>query len=661
MGHTAVISSCSGCTCNHLPSVNQAQEAAGQQPFANTRNAASGALRLLDAEECRRRRLSFVAYAALAPTRTPAAVLPPPPPAAAAAVSTLLSISPPPSPDSSDGDLIRPLHASHWATIGWLQDAGFAVSRDNRLCGSVEEALEAAEAWMTKRGSLGYDADGTVIKLDDTTLYDVLGTAGSDPRWAVAWKFPAGEAVTRFLEVELTVGRQGQITPVALLEPVVLGGVTIRRASLHNVGLAVALDLHLGDAVVLRRSGDVIPQVVRVLPELRPPGALPWLPPSACPACGAPLRLQPAANEDSGDQLVCDGTDCGAKSERKLLHFATVCLKGSGVSKGAMSQLVATGLVQELPDFYKLNQVTLAALPGFGFARSATLMASLESSRGMPAATLLRGLNIRLVGETAAAALGRAFPRLEDLTRASPEQIVKVAGVGTAAASSVVGWFQQPENQALLQQLREAGLVCLSGAAMPSINPAAPLAPAGVATPAPATIPAASASPGEGGITKAGRGRPRRQPASAADAMSPDAAPVEGVRGHQEQLEQGQQPGGAEGRGGKEREASAGGQSVPRLLGVRGLRVCVTGALMGPLGTGLTRSEVKTMLTEAGAEFHPAVKKSTQVLLAGDDAGGRKLVKAAISGVEVMREAEFWRAFWSEGKDASAADSTDER
>ncbi|GIL50745.1 hypothetical protein Vafri_6887 [Volvox africanus] len=637
-----------------LELVNRAQEAAGQPVFANTRNAAAGAVRLLDSAECRRRRLSFVAYAALAPSTAPVAVLPTPPVSA----TSSLSPAPPPASDCADGDLIRPLHASHWETLGWLQDAGFAVSSDNRLCDSVQEALAVAEAWMAKRRSLGYDADGTVIKLDDTTLYDILGTTGSDPRWAVAWKFPAGEAVTRLRDVELTVGRQGQVTPVALLEPVVLGGVTIRRASLHNVGLAVALDLHLGDAVVLRRSGDVIPQVVRVLPELRPRSALPWLPPTACPACGAPLRLRRAANKESGDQLLCDTPECGAKCERKLLHFAAVCLKGSNVSKGAISQLFAAGLIRELPDFYNLDQAVLAALPGFGSARSATLVAAVESSRRMSAATLLRGLNIRLMGEEAAGAVGRAFPRLGDLTTASPEHIAKAAGVGPAAAGSVAGWFQRPENQALLQRLREAGLVCLSGATAPSINDAAPLPPppAGITATAPATTLAASASSEEGGGIRARRGRPRRRPAAAADAKRPDAPPAESVRDHQEQLDQGPQPGKAEGKKGM--ESPGGGKSVPQLLGLRGLRVCVTGALMGPSGTGLVRSEVKAMLEEAGAEFHPAVKRSTQVLLAGDDAGGRKLAKAATSGVRVMRELEFWREFWSEGKESAAADGS---
>ncbi|GFR49937.1 hypothetical protein Agub_g12041, partial [Astrephomene gubernaculifera] len=168
-----------------------------------------------------------------------------------------------------------PLHASHWSTLQWLEAAGFAVSPDNRLCCSAEEAVAAAEEWMSRRDSLGYDVDGVVLKLDATALYSLLGTAGggSDPRWAVAWKFPAGEAVTRLQGVELSVGRTGQVTPIALLSPVQLGGVVIRRASLHNIGLAEGLGLHEGDAVVVRRSGDVIPQVMRALPELRPPGA----------------------------------------------------------------------------------------------------------------------------------------------------------------------------------------------------------------------------------------------------------------------------------------------------------------------------------------------------------------------------------------------------
>ncbi|GLC69130.1 hypothetical protein PLESTF_000793200 [Pleodorina starrii] len=617
-----------------LQLVNSDQDAAGQPSFANTRNAASGAVRLLDPAECRSRRLSFVAYAALAPKPPHPSAWPPTPTEASPSSSTTSSSSslssshfpsssPPSSPPSQQqqqyplgagegsssghprrgpeggGAEVAPLHGgSHWRTLQWLGEAGFAVSPDNRRCGSPEEALREAEEWMARRGTLGYDADGVVIKLDDTTLYDVLGTAGSDPRWAVAWKFPAGEAVTRLRDVELSVGRQGQITPVALLEPVELGGVTLRRASLHNV--------------------------LRVLPELRPSGAAPWLPPSACPACGGPVRLLPAASAGSGDQLMCDSPHCGAKSERRLLHFAAVCLKGSHVSKGVVGQLMAAGLIRDIPDFYNLDKSSLESLPGFGPARIASLTASLDSSRRLPASVLLRGLNIRLVGEAAAAALGAAFPSLDQLAAATPEGIEQAAGVGPAVAGSVAEWFNRLPNRDLIRRLRDAGVECIAGGpAGPAPPPAASGGPPLPAASGGPPLPAASGGP----PLPAASGGPPLPAASGGPREVQEAAAVEA-----------------------EVEVAAG-RSGPGMVGVAGLRVCVTGTLQGPHGGELSRNDFRRLLEEAGGQFHSAVKRDTEVLLVGADGGARKPALAAARGVQVMREPEFWGRFWSETRE----------
>ncbi|KAG2487402.1 hypothetical protein HYH03_013971 [Edaphochlamys debaryana] len=588
-----------------LEQVNQAQVAAGQAPFANARNLAAGALRLLDTGEARRRRLSFVAYAALAP------------PAGSAVEAEA-----------------RPLFDSHWRVLSWLQSAGLAVSPDNALCGSPEAALEAAEAWMERRGSLGYDADGVVFKLDDTRLYDELGVAGSDPRWAVAWKFPASEAVTRLAGVELTVGRLGQVTPVALLEPVALGGVTIRRASLHNAGLAAGLGLHLGDAVVVRRSGDVIPQVIRVLPELRPAGAAPWQPPTACPACGGPLQLQPAAKVGSGDQLLCRAPDCPAKSERTLLHFAETVLKGSNVAKQAVPLLVEAGLLEAVPDFYRLDMAELAALPGFGPAKAASLAAALEASRRLPLGKVVQGLNIRLVGPATAAKLGAAYASLPELAAAAERGgaggIAAASGVGPAVATAVAAWITSPVGRSALQGLVEAG-VGLGGAPGPGGS-----RPSSTRSTQEASVTAqAEVQVEEEEVRPKAKARPR---ASAAAASAPAAAePSTGARASV--------PAAATSAPAPASAADAGAEG---LRGMRGLNVCITGTLK-PEGADdrgvptLSRNEMAGLLEAAGATVQATCTTATNVLIAGASSGQKKLDAAARKGVRVVPYAQFWK------------------
>ncbi|KAG2450037.1 hypothetical protein HYH02_000141 [Chlamydomonas schloesseri] len=576
-----------------LQQVNKDAEAAGSSGFANTRNAASGGLRLLDPAECRRRRLSFVAYAALAPVAAAA-------PAAAAVQAAAAAQSP----------VAAPLRARHWDTLNWLAAAGFAVSSDNVAVAGEKAAVDAAAAWMARRASLGYDADGAVLKLDDALAAAELGvTAAGDPRWAVAWKFPAGEAVTRLEGVELNVGRAGQIAPVALLAAVELGGVTIRRASLHNAGRALAMGLHMGDWVVVRRSGDVIPQVMRVLPELRPPGAQPWGLPTCCPACGGPVRLQAATGKDAGEQLMCvaaeEGTGCGAQQERMLLNFATVCLKGSGLAKGVLQALLEAGLLEGgLPDFYtRLDVATLSALPRFGAARAESIAAAVAASRSMSSALLLQGLNIGKVGEAAAKALGAAYPRLvPELQRASWQDIKAATGLGQVVSQSVEKWMRQPDNQQLLQRLSQAGVACVASTPSAQQQPAA--APVGATATAP--------------VKRASRGMARAGDSPAAEAAVRPAA------------------------GGAGSGAGAGGASGSGpLRGVAGMRVCITGTLEGPQGAGLKRSELQAMLEASGAEFHKDIKSNTQVLVVGADAGSKR-DRAAKKGVRVMEEGEFW-------------------
>ena len=398
--------------------LNQAREEAGLEPFANPRNAAAGSLRMLHDVDLRRlRSLEFRAYA-LAPGR----------------------------PDEVE-DQMQVL-----ATLaGW----GFLVSPESRLCRGLEDAIAFYDEMRSRRAELPIEIDGTVFKVNRIALQEQLGSLSRSPRWAIAFKFPPEQATTRVLAIEAQVGRTGALTPVAKLEPVAVGGVTVSNASLHNQDEIDRSDVREGDWVVVQRAGDVIPQVVRVRIDRREGTSPPrYLLPTHCPVCGAEtIRLE-------GEVVTrCPNLDCPAQLKNNLRHLASRgALDVDGLGEKLVDQLVTTGLVKRLSDLFTLEAGALEQLERMGEKSAANLVASLERSRQTTFARFLIALGIRHVGETLAELLANHFGDIEPLLTASADELAAVEGVGPTIAESVTRFFADPRNRAEVDRLRELGL-----------------------------------------------------------------------------------------------------------------------------------------------------------------------------------------------------------
>jgi DNA ligase (NAD+) len=301
---------------------------------------------------------------------------------------------------------------------------------------------------------LPYDADGVVIKINDFALQQELGVVGNAPRWAIAYKFPAREATTQLLEIRTNVGRTGQITPYAVLEPVNIGGVTVRQASLHNFDDLAKKDIRVGDTVVVKRAGDVIPQVVKPILERRPADLPLYQPPVVCPVCGEPTaRL--------GDEvaLFCINTACPAQLVRQIEYFVSagaMDIEGLGTRIG--EQLAEQGLLKDVADIYFITREQLLALEGFADKKADNLLAAIEASKQQPFQRFLTALGIRYVGGVVAGLVAEVFPSIEALQQATQADLEAVEGVGPRIAESIVAWFSRPSNRALIEKFRCAGV-----------------------------------------------------------------------------------------------------------------------------------------------------------------------------------------------------------
>ncbi len=394
----------------------------GEEPFVNPRNAASGAMKLLDSRQVAERGLGLFLYAV---ARTSG-----------------------PEPKSHSDALLL------------MQDLGLRTNPEIRTCASVEEALARCAALRLKRDSLDYDIDGVVIKVDSLSLQRELGSTSKFPRWAIAYKFPAERATTRLLAIDVQVGRTGKLTPVAHLDPVFVAGTTVSRATLHNAEEIARKDLRVGDTVVVERGGEVIPKVVEVVLAERPASAPPFLMPEACPVCGTHV----AAIADEVD-LRCPNASCPAQIEERIKHFARrQAMDIEGLGDKLVALLVAGGAVRNIADLYGLDVAALAQLERMGEKSAMNLVTSIEKSRTAGLQRLLFGLGIRFVGERAAELLSRRFRSLDALAKATPEEIDAVPEIGEAVVASLREWFEAPQNQDLLARLKKAG-VQLSGAA----------------------------------------------------------------------------------------------------------------------------------------------------------------------------------------------------
>ncbi|MDD2925320.1 NAD-dependent DNA ligase LigA [Rhodoferax sp.] len=401
--------------------------AKGEKTFVNPRNAAAGAVRQLDPAIAAQRPLSFFAYG-------------------------LGEITPVP-----DGG---PEFATHYELLQTLKHWGFPVSAHvKRACGAIE-LVAYYETIGQQRDGLGFDIDGVVYKVDSLALQRRLGFVTREPRWAVAHKFPAQEMLTTVLAIDVQVGRTGKLTPVAKLAPVFVGGVTVTNATLHNEDEARRKDVRLGDTVVVRRAGDVIPEVVSVLPDKRQPGTEPFTMPHTCPVCGSAAIRE----EGEADYRCTGGLFCSAQRKQAILHFAQRrAVEVEGLGDKLVDQLVDGGIIHTLPDLYRLGLTALANLDRMADKSAQNLLDALQKSKQTTLPRFLFGLGIRHVGEATAKALARHFGQLDAIMAATEEQLLEVADIGPIVAQSLRTFFDQPHNREVVEQLRACGVTWEEG------------------------------------------------------------------------------------------------------------------------------------------------------------------------------------------------------
>ena len=407
---------------NRGQSAKIAAGAKGEKTFVNPRNAAAGAVRQLDPAIAAQRPLRFFAYGLGEVT----------------------------APDAGGPDF-----GTHYGMLQRLADWGFPVC-DWVALATGADALAAYHARIgAARATLGYDIDGVVYKLNRLDLQQRLGFVTREPRWAVAQKYPAQEQVTTVQAIDVQVGRTGKLTPVAKLAPVFVGGVTVTNATLHNEAEARRKDVRVGDSVVVRRAGDVIPEVVAVLPERRVVGAQPFTMPTCCPVCGA-LAIR---EEGEADHRCSGGLFCSAQRKQAILHFAQRrAVEVDGLGDKLVEQLVDSGAVRTLPDLYRLGLAELAGLDRMADKSAGKLLDAIEKSKSTTLARFLFGLGIRHVGDATAKALARHFGSLDAIIQASEQQLEEVSDVGPVVARSLRTFFDQPHNREVLAQLRACGL-----------------------------------------------------------------------------------------------------------------------------------------------------------------------------------------------------------
>jgi DNA ligase (NAD+) len=404
-----------------------AQGAKGEKTFVNPRNAAAGGVRQLDPALAARRRLSFFAYG-------------------------LGDISP-----VEEGG---PAFDSHFQLLLTLKSWGFPVAAQTQLAQGAPELIAFHQAIGKQRDSLPYDIDGVVYKVNSLALQKKMGFVSREPRWAVAHKYPAQEQLTTVLAIEVQVGRTGKLTPVAKLAPVFVGGVTVTNATLHNEDEARRKDVRVGDTVIVRRAGDVIPEVVSVLLDKRVQDAPQFTMPRICPVCGSDAVRE----EGEADYRCTGGLFCGAQRKEAILHYAhRRAVEVEGLGDKLVEQLVDANVIRTLPDLYKLGLTALASLDRMAEKSANNLLEALEKSKQTTLPRFLFGLGIRHVGEATAKELARHFGKLDAIMDATEEQLLEVSDVGPIVAQSIRTFFEQPHNREVVEQLRACGVTWEEG------------------------------------------------------------------------------------------------------------------------------------------------------------------------------------------------------
>ena len=400
-----------------LEAVNEERARAGQPLFANPRNAAAGSLRQLDPAVTASRPLGFFVYQV--------------------------------------GAVPGVRFRTHFEALRWAESLGMLVNRHARRLETLDEVLRYVDEWQTERATLPYGTDGVVVKVDSLDQQAELGATSQAPRWAIAYKFPAEEAETRVANIFVSVGRTGAVTPVADLEPVRVSGVIVRRAGLHNEDEMRRKDVRIGDRVIVRRAGEVIPEIVRVLTEKRTGEERPFEMPATCPICGSPVERRP------GEAVArcTGGAICPAQILNRLIHFAS---RGGvnidGVGPRLLQQLLDRGLIEDPADLYRLTKEQILTLERMAERSAENVIAAIDRSRRPALDRLIYALGIRHVGEHVAELLAARFRTLETLAQASAEEIAAVPGIGPTIAESVAAFFATDESQALVRKLRQVGV-----------------------------------------------------------------------------------------------------------------------------------------------------------------------------------------------------------
>lgn len=405
-------------------SINQERTQTGEALFANPRNAAAGTLRQLDPKIVADRKLNFFAYTLYLDTSL--------------------------SKEGAESGRIN----SQWSSLEFLQQMGFLVNPHRQMCPSLTAVQKYFEKWGTGRKTLPYMTDGVVVKLNDYSQQQQLGFTQKFPRWAIALKYPAEETPTVVKDIIVNVGRTGAVTPMAVMEPVQLAGTTVQRATLHNSGRITELDIRVGDTVIIRKAGEIIPEVVRILPDLRPANTTPYQMPTNCPECNATL-IRPEAEAVTR----CINHSCPAILRGSIIHWASRnALDIRGLGERIALLLINNNLVASVADLYSLTVEQIASLERMGTKSASNLVRAIAESQNQTYDRLLYGLGIRYVGSVNAKILTENFSTIEELSDASFESIEAVYGIGEEIAQSVFEWVRVPANQSLIQQLQAAGL-----------------------------------------------------------------------------------------------------------------------------------------------------------------------------------------------------------
>jgi DNA ligase (NAD+) len=394
--------------------INAEREEEGAARFANPRNAAAGTIRQLDPKIVASRRLEMFPYDVITGERKP--------------------------------------FATHWESFEWLERAGFRVNTDRARCESIDEVIAFCNQMELKRDELGYEIDGVVVKVNSTALQDEFGATTKAPRWAIAYKYPARQATTQVLSIVVQVGRTGALTPVANLAPVLLAGTTVARATLHNEDEIKRLDVRIGDWVLIEKSGEIIPKVIKVVESRRTGEEKRFRMPKKCPVCGGII------SRPEGEAVSrCVAADCPAQLKARLLHFASRrAMRIEGLGFALVEQLVENKMVRDVGDLYELKLEQVAALERMAEKSASNLMAQIEASKSRDLPHLVYGLGLRHVGERTAGILARQFRSLDGLSRASVEELDAVHEIGLTVAQSVRDWFDDAGNLALCERLRVA-------------------------------------------------------------------------------------------------------------------------------------------------------------------------------------------------------------